>query len=70
MNAVLTVELPEEVKAMLGKAACEESISENTFAARALQDYLFLRRFRKLGERMMAESEKSYTDEEIFEIVS
>ena len=70
MNATLTVELPEEVKTTLGKAVCEEGISENAFAVRALQDYLFLRRFRKLSERMIAESETSYTDEEVFEIVS
>ena len=70
MNATLTVELPEEVKTTLGKAAREEGVSENAFVARALQDYLFLRRFRKLRERMIAESEKSYTDEEVFEIVS
>lgn len=70
MNTTLTVELSEEARATLGKAAREEGISENDFAARALQDYLFLRRFRKLRERMMAESQKSYTDQEIFEIVS
>ncbi len=70
MNATLTVELSEEVKATLDKAALEEGISENAFAVRALQDYLFLRRFRKLRERMMAESGKSYTDEEVFETVS
>ncbi len=42
MNATLTVELPEEVKATLGKAAREEGISENAFAARALQEKSFL----------------------------
>ena len=70
MNATLTIEIPEEIKKTLDKAAHEEGVSENAFAVRALQDYLFLRRFRKLRERMLAESEKSYTDEEIFEIVS
>lgn len=70
MNTTITLELPEEVKATLDKAALEEGVSENAFAARALRDYLFLRRFRKLRERMMAESEKSYTDEEVFDLVS
>lgn len=70
MNATLTIELPEEIKATLDKAAREEGVSERDFVARALKDYLFLRRFRKLRERMMAKSEKTYTDEEIFEIVS
>jgi len=66
----LTIELPEEVKATLGKAAREEGVSEKDFAARAVQDYLFLRHFRKLRERMQAEADRSYTDEDVFEIVS
>lgn len=70
MNATLTVELPDDVKATLGKAAREEGVSESVFAVRALQDYLFLRRFRKLRERLIAESERVYTDEEVFELVS
>lgn len=70
MNASLTIELPEDIRATLGKAAREEGVSDKVFAAKALRDYLFLRRFRSLRERMMAESERTYTDEEIFDIVS
>ncbi len=70
MNATLTLELPSDVKITLGEAAREEGLSEPAYAAKALQDYLFLRRFRTLRERMMAESDKSYTDEEVFELVS
>lgn len=70
MSAVLTIDITDEVKETLGKAAREDGVSENTLAARALQDYLFIRRFRTFRERMMAESEKNYTDEQIFEIVS
>ena len=70
MNATLTLELPSEVKIRLGEAAREDGVTEPIYAARALQDYLFLRRFRTLRERMMAESDKSYTDEEVFELVS
>ncbi|CAN5388029.1 hypothetical protein BH20ACI2_BH20ACI2_06520 [soil metagenome] len=70
MSAALTINLPVEVRATLDKAAREEGISENEYAAKALQDYLFLRRFRSLRERVSAASDKSYTDEEIFELVS
>ena len=70
MNATLTIEVTEEIKTTLDKAAREEGVSQNAFAARALQDYLFLRRFRKLRERMNTDSERSYTDEDIFEMVS
>ena len=59
MSATLTIDLPEDVKTTLGKAAREDGVSENAFAARALQDYLFLRHFRKLSDRMIAESQKS-----------
>ena len=68
--SVITVEIPEEVKATLGKAAREDGVSESAFAARALSDYLFLRRFRKLRETMISESKKEYTDEEIFDLAS
>ncbi len=70
MSATLTIDLPVEVRATLDEAAREEGISENEYAAKALQDYLFLRRFRSLRERMNAASDKSYTDEEVFKLVS
>ena len=70
MSATLTVELPEDIKSTLGKAAREDGVSEKVFAVRALQDYLFLRRFRKLRTEMIAESTKSYSDEDVFDLVS
>ena len=70
MSATLTVELPEDVKSTLGKAAREDGVSEKVFAVRALQDYLFLRRFRKLRTEMVSGSERPYTDEKVFDLVS
>lgn len=70
MSATITLELPSEVKTKLGEAAREEGVTEPVYAAKALQDYLFIRRFRTLRERMIAESKKTYTDEEVFELVS
>ena len=70
MSATLTVDLPDDVKTTLGKAAREDGVTENVFTVRALRDYLFLRRFRTLRERMSAVSDKSYPDEEVFELVS
>ena len=70
MNATLTIELPVETKATLDNAAREEGVSENDFAAKALRDYLFLRSFRKLSDRMITESKRSFTDEDVFELVS
>ena len=70
MSTTLTIELPEDVKSTLGKAAREDGVSEKVFAVRALQDYLFLRRFRKLRTDMVSSAEKQYTDEEVFDLVS
>ena len=70
MSATLTIDVPKDIKDILGKAAREEGVSEAILAERALRDYLFLRRLRKLSQKMAAESERVYTDEEIFELVS
>lgn len=70
MSATLTIDLPVEAKVSLDKAAREEGVSDSVFAAKVVQDYLFLRRFRSLRERLAAASEKSFTDEEVFELVS
>jgi len=67
MSATLIIDLPDEVRTTLGKAAREQGVSENAFAARALKDYLFLQRFRTLRERMIAESDNSYLDQGVFE---
>ena len=68
--SAITVELPDDVKATLDEAAREEGLSESTFTVRALKDYLFLRRFRQLRTKMLADSGRAYTDEEVFDIVS
>ena len=70
MNATLTVELPEDIQATLGVAAREDGVSEKAMAVRALRDYLFLRRFRKLRVQMSSEAEKTYSDDEIFDLLS
>jgi len=70
MSSTLTLDIPKDISEPLSEAAREEGVSETTFAERALKDYLFLRRFRKLSQKMVSESEKPYSDEEIFELVS
>lgn len=47
MSATLTIDLPEDVRTTLSKAAREDGVSENIFAVQALEDYLRLRRFTK-----------------------
>jgi metal-responsive CopG/Arc/MetJ family transcriptional regulator len=70
MNSTITIELPDETKAALDEAVREEGVSRNNFVAKALKDYLFVRRFRNLRERMLSESTETYTDQDVFDSVS
>ncbi len=70
MSASITIELPEETKAALDEAVREEGVTTSKFVAAALKDYLFIRRFRSLRERMMAESNEAYTDQDVFDRIS
>ena len=68
MDTIITIELPEKTKAALDEAVREEGVSTDKLVAAALEDYLFVRRFKNLREQMTAET--NYTDEEIFDLVS
>lgn len=70
MSATITIELPEETKAALDEAVREAGVSTNKFVVTALKDYLFIRRFRNLRERMIAETAEGYTDQDIFDRIS
>lgn len=70
MNARITIELPEKTKAALDDAIREDGVSLNKFVVTALEDYLFVRSFRNLREEMITESEGTYTDKDIFDLVS
>ncbi|MBD0373518.1 MAG: ribbon-helix-helix protein, CopG family [Pyrinomonadaceae bacterium] len=70
MSQPITIDLPEETRAALDKAVREEGISQSELIEKALKDYLFIRRFRSLRERLMAEGSGSYTDQDIFDQVS
>jgi metal-responsive CopG/Arc/MetJ family transcriptional regulator len=70
MSETVVIDLPEETKAALDAAIREEGISQNELIERALKDYLFIRRFRNLRERLMAQATEIYTDQDIFDRVS
>ena len=70
MKGTITINLPDEVESALEEATREEGLSTNELIKKALADYLFVRKFRLLRERMMSKSEKPYTDEEVFDLVS
>jgi metal-responsive CopG/Arc/MetJ family transcriptional regulator len=70
MSQTITIDLPEETKAALDDAVREDGVSQEELVEKALRDYLFIRRFKNLRERMMAQSPEPYTDQDVFDQVS
>ena len=69
MSQMITITLPDETRTALDDAANEEGLSENALVEKALSDYLFIRRFRNLRERLMSQG-KDLTDQDVFDLVS
>ena len=69
MNQMITISLPDETRTALDDAANEEGLSENALVEKALSDYLFIRRFRNLRQRLMSQG-KDLTDQDVFDFVS
>lgn len=70
MKGTLTIDLPEEFELALEEATREEGLSTNELVKKALADYLFVRKFRSLRERMMAQSQETRTDQDVFDLIS
>ncbi|MGZ8847842.1 MAG: ribbon-helix-helix domain-containing protein [Pyrinomonadaceae bacterium] len=66
---MITIELPDDTRNALDDAAIEEGLSEKALIEKAVADYLFVRRFRTLRERLRSEG-KQLTDEDVFNLVS
>ena len=69
MSQMITISLPDETRTALDDAANEEGLSENALVEKALSDYLFIRRFRNLRERLISQG-KDLTDQDVFDFVS
>jgi len=69
MSQMITITLPDENRTALDDAANEEGLSENALVEKALSDYLFIRRFRNLRERLVSQG-KDLTDQDVFNLVS
>lgn len=69
MSQMITIELPDDTRNALDDAAIEEGLSEKALIEKAVTDYLFVRRFRTLRERLRSEG-KQLTDEDVFNLVS
>jgi metal-responsive CopG/Arc/MetJ family transcriptional regulator len=64
--------LPEAVRRELDRVAKEEGVSRSDVLRQSLEDFLFVRRFRQLRQRMMAAAQAQgiFTDEDVFNRVS
>jgi len=69
MGQTITINLPDETKNALDQAAGEEGLSDKALIEKALTDYLFLRQFRNLRERLMSKGNPR-TDQDVFDLVS
>jgi metal-responsive CopG/Arc/MetJ family transcriptional regulator len=72
MRETVTISLPQAVRRELDKVAKEEGISRSDVLRQSLEDFLFVRRFRQLRQRMMAAAQAQgiFTDEDVFNRVS
>ncbi|HEX6291519.1 MAG TPA: hypothetical protein VFZ66_20215 [Herpetosiphonaceae bacterium] len=70
MSNSIVLDLPDRVQEALAEATREEGVSANELVTAALEDYLFIRKFRRLRERMLAQAPEQYTDDDIFEQIS
>ncbi len=66
----ITLNLPANVESELVEVTQEDGLTPNEVVAKALNDYLFVRKFRRTRENMQRQAQRIYTDEEIFEMVS
>ncbi len=64
------IHIDRDLFALLENEAALEGITVESFAVKALRQYLWLREFRALRRALMRESDCKYTDEDIFELVS
>jgi metal-responsive CopG/Arc/MetJ family transcriptional regulator len=72
MRETVTISLPQAVRRELDKVAKAEGVSRSDVLRQSLEDFLFVRRFRRLRQRMMAaaQAEGIFTDENVFTRVS
>jgi len=72
MRETVTISLPPDIRRELDRVAKEDGVSRSDILRQSIEDYLLVRRFRQLRQRMMAaaQAEGIYTDEDVFQRVS
>ena len=70
MRETITISIPEDIKRQLDKITEQEGVTRSGIIRESLRDYLFIRQFRSLRKRMMANASHVYTDQDIFDRIS
>lgn len=72
MRQSISISLPDQTKDELDRYVGERGLSRSDAVREALQEYLFIRRFRELRRKLMpyAEAQGLYTDEDVFREIS
>ena len=72
MQETFTLTLPPEIKLELEDVRRQEGISSSELIGKAIKQYLFLRQFRLLRERLISQAQAQgiYTDQDVFDRVS
>lgn len=72
MRQSISISLPDQTKDELDRYVVERGLTRSDAVREALQEYLFIRRFRDLRRRLMpyAEAQGIYTDEDVFREIS
>ena len=67
MKQTVTVSLPDEISSDLKRIAKDEGLSKSQIILNALQDYIFIKKFRRLRSKMMAKAQAHgiFTDEDV-----
>lgn len=72
MKQNITVSLSEKISSDLGKIAKDEGLSKSQIIRNALQDYIFIKKFRSLRSKMMAKAQSQgvFADDDVFQKIS
>ena len=72
MRDTVTISLPRGVRREVDRIAEREGVSRSEILRASLEDYLFVRRFRALRQRMTAAAQAQglFTDEDVFDRLS
>jgi metal-responsive CopG/Arc/MetJ family transcriptional regulator len=72
MQETITFILPAEIKPAFDNATREEGITPSELIREAINEYLFLRKFKSLRERMILQAQQQgiSSEQEVFDRVS